>query len=247
MADGRVSTKCDKDAYHIRDIEKYYEDYKKTVQDQFPHAEDIVTKGVSTTKSSTRPSLSSMSSGGASEVPSKRPRRSVSVGASTDLPLFYSEATYMQQSVLNASVCNLCDDNVDSDASDVGEQSFCVDSALYGDALMYHCMATGTAESPELKEPNTIKQAYALPDRDKWREAVEAELEMIRQFNVFSPPVKLPPGAIPLSSRWVFKRKRDHLGNVVKYVSRSDYKGKKLEDLEKAQWYLSREISNLSK
>jgi hypothetical protein len=38
-----------------------------------------------------------------------------------------------------------------------------------------------------------------------------------------------------------------NLGNVVKYVSRSDYKGKKLEDLKKAQWYLNREISNLSK
>jgi hypothetical protein len=38
-----------------------------------------------------------------------------------------------------------------------------------------------------------------------------------------------------------------NLGNVVKYVSRSDYKGKKLEDLKKARWYLCREISNLSK
>lgn len=38
-----------------------------------------------------------------------------------------------------------------------------------------------------------------------------------------------------------------NLGNVVKYVSRSDYKGKKLEDLKKAQWYLSREINNLTK
>ena len=38
-----------------------------------------------------------------------------------------------------------------------------------------------------------------------------------------------------------------NLGNVVKYVSRSDYKGKKLEDLKKAQWYLNREVSNLEK
>ena len=38
-----------------------------------------------------------------------------------------------------------------------------------------------------------------------------------------------------------------NLGNVVKYVSRSDYKGKKLEDLKKARWYLCREIINLSK
>ena len=38
-----------------------------------------------------------------------------------------------------------------------------------------------------------------------------------------------------------------NLGNVVKYVSRSDYKGNKVEDLKKARWYLCREISNLSK
>jgi hypothetical protein len=33
-----------------------------------------------------------------------------------------------------------------------------------------------------------------------------------------------------------------HLGQVVKYVSRADSKGKRLEDLKKAQWYLNREI-----
>lgn len=38
-----------------------------------------------------------------------------------------------------------------------------------------------------------------------------------------------------------------NLGNVVKYVSRSNYKGKKLEDLKKARWYLCREIINMEK
>lgn len=38
-----------------------------------------------------------------------------------------------------------------------------------------------------------------------------------------------------------------HLGNVVKYVTRADHKGNKLEDLKKAQWYLNRAISNLEK
>ena len=38
-----------------------------------------------------------------------------------------------------------------------------------------------------------------------------------------------------------------NLGNVIKYVSRADHKGNKLEDLKKAQWYLTREIENLSK
>jgi hypothetical protein len=38
-----------------------------------------------------------------------------------------------------------------------------------------------------------------------------------------------------------------NLGNVVKYITRADHKGSKLEDLQKAQWYLNREIKNLSK
>jgi hypothetical protein len=35
-----------------------------------------------------------------------------------------------------------------------------------------------------------------------------------------------------------------NLGNVVKYITRADHKGNKLQDLQKAQWYLSREIAN---
>jgi len=32
------------------------------------------------------------------------------------------------------------------------------------------------------------------------------------------------------------------LGNAVKYISRADHKGNRLENLKKAQWYLNREI-----
>ena len=33
-----------------------------------------------------------------------------------------------------------------------------------------------------------------------------------------------------------------HLGNVVKYVARAGRKGDRLRDLQKARWYLDREI-----
>jgi hypothetical protein len=33
-----------------------------------------------------------------------------------------------------------------------------------------------------------------------------------------------------------------NMGNVVKYVMRADHKGKSLEDLKKARWYLDREL-----
>lgn len=40
-----------------------------------------------------------------------------------------------------------------------------------------------------------------------------------------------------------------HLGNVVKYIARAGKKDsdKIIEDLEKAKWYLTREIDNLKK
>lgn len=36
-------------------------------------------------------------------------------------------------------------------------------------------------------------------------------------------------------------------GNVIKYVTRANYKGKQLEDLKKAAWYLDRLITELEK
>lgn len=33
------------------------------------------------------------------------------------------------------------------------------------------------------------------------------------------------------------------LGNTVKYIARAEHKGATLQDLEKARWYLDREIS----
>jgi len=38
-----------------------------------------------------------------------------------------------------------------------------------------------------------------------------------------------------------------NLGNVVKYISRADYKGDRLENLKKAQWYMNREVELASK
>jgi hypothetical protein len=38
-----------------------------------------------------------------------------------------------------------------------------------------------------------------------------------------------------------------NLGNVVKYISRADYKGDRLENLKKAQWYMNREVALASK
>lgn len=37
-----------------------------------------------------------------------------------------------------------------------------------------------------------------------------------------------------------------HLGNVVKYISRAEHKGTKIQDLKKAQWYLNRYVQTVT-
>ena len=37
-----------------------------------------------------------------------------------------------------------------------------------------------------------------------------------------------------------------NLGNVIKYITRADLKGAKIEDLHKARWYLDREITRVT-
>lgn len=34
-----------------------------------------------------------------------------------------------------------------------------------------------------------------------------------------------------------------HLGNAIKYIARAEYKGNPKQDLEKARWYLDRQIA----
>ena len=38
-----------------------------------------------------------------------------------------------------------------------------------------------------------------------------------------------------------------HEGNCIKYIARAKYKGRELEDLKKAQWYLNRRIQDMEK
>ena len=232
LSDGRVSTKCDRDPYHVRDVEKYYDDYVATVKERFPHQDSDNVGGMGLghgVSSSIESSTLLGDNGGARLTRSSGRRRGTSVASLAEggLPLFYSEGDAIkddgyiraEESVFTASVCRLDESIEVGDSVDVENDKY-IEAALCGDVIVEHCLATGVGVVPEDSEPNTIRQAFALPDRDKWREAVDVEMEMIKQFNVFSFPMLLPDGAKPLNCRWVFKRKKDQFGNVIKYKAR---------------------------
>ena len=73
-----------------------------------------------------------------------------------------------------------------------------------------------------------------------------------RQIEMFEPkadPVNNPAhytvGGIETIDFIEAKKLGYNLGNVIKYLTRADHKGNKMEDLRKAQWYLAREINSL--
>ena len=66
--------------------------------------------------------------------------------------------------------------------------------------------------------------------------------EVIVSSDTVNHPAHYKVGGIETIDFIEAKKLGYNLGNVVKYITRADHKGNKLEDLRKAQWYLTREI-----
>ena len=69
--------------------------------------------------------------------------------------------------------------------------------------------------------------------------------QAISQHDAVNHPAHYTAGGIETIDFIEAKKLGYNLGNVVKYITRSGLKGNQLEDLRKAQWYLSREIATL--
>jgi hypothetical protein len=57
-------------------------------------------------------------------------------------------------------------------------------------------------------------------DWDKWKEAIEVEIDSLNKRNVFSAVRPTPPGILPVGYKLVFVRKRNKNNKVVRYKVR---------------------------
>jgi hypothetical protein len=71
--------------------------------------------------------------------------------------------------------------------------------------------------------------------------SVEEMLQETKEDLVNHPP-HYTSGGIEVIDFIEAKKFNYHLGNAIKYVSRASHKGNYIQDLEKAKWYLEREI-----
>ena len=76
------------------------------------------------------------------------------------------------------------------------------------------------------------------PAVEEWREAIAKRHAAADPVEMPSHYRHLPVECIDVAEHFGYR-----LGNVIKYVWRADHKGKPLEDLRKARFYLDREIA----
>lgn len=121
--------------------------------------------------------------------------------------------------------------------------------------------ATGAKKSTVYKIRYIMKKAglfangAASASRQKQRghQPTTIDFSDIKQLTLFNDkpdnvnhPAHYKVGGIETIDFIEAKKLNYNLGNVVKYITRADHKGNRKEDLEKARWYLDREIKSIS-
>ncbi len=81
-----------------------------------------------------------------------------------------------------------------------------------------------TAEEELRSEPTSCEEAMNAPDAMMWKAAMEEEIASLLSFGTWDLEL-LPFGSKALPCKWVFKIKRDALGNIERYKARLVAKG----------------------
>ena len=103
-------------------------------------------------------------------------------------------------------------------------------------------LSVGTTEIPMFEGTSNRLVELSIRPKIRMQGSDGAQREL---FDAVDHPEHYKVGGIETIDFIEAKKLNYNIGNVVKYLTRADYKGNKLEDLRKAQWYLTREISAL--
>jgi hypothetical protein len=101
----------------------------------------------------------------------------------------------------------------------------------------------GTSASYVYAVKHNSLKANKPEQRMQGRQIENPQIEMIEpQADPVNHPAHYKAGGIETIDFIEAKKLNYNLGNVVKYIARSDLKGNRQQDLEKALWYLNREL-----
>ena len=94
------------------------------------------------------------------------------------------------------------------------------------------------------KSFKALLEEVRIKPTDKIRMEAPERMTVSATPDLVNNPAHYTTGGIETIDFIEAKKLNYNLGNVIKYLTRADYKGNKLEDLRKAQWYLTREINS---
>ncbi|XP_057954630.1 uncharacterized protein LOC131148738 [Malania oleifera] len=69
-------------------------------------------------------------------------------------------------------------------------------------------------------EPRTVEECQYRNDWPKWKEAIQAELDLLAKRKVFGPVVQTHENVKPVGYKWVFVCKRNEMNEIVRYKAR---------------------------
>jgi hypothetical protein len=108
-----------------------------------------------------------------------------------------------------------------------------------------------TKDKPLSAYERLMKDSLAMSsnERPRIRMQVSPSTNIVKPYgtDMVNHPPHYTAGGIETIDFIEAKKLGYNLGNVVKYITRSDLKGDRLENLKKAQWYLNREVNNMTK
>jgi transposase InsO family protein len=80
--------------------------------------------------------------------------------------------------------------------------------------------AASSANSAGYKEPATLREALDSPDAEQWKQAIEKEVQALEDMGTFTVIDDLPKGRKAVSSKLVFRVKRNADGSIERFKAR---------------------------
>ncbi|KAL1208246.1 Retrovirus-related Pol polyprotein from transposon TNT 1-94 [Cardamine amara subsp. amara] len=88
------------------------------------------------------------------------------------------------------------------------------------DDIFAYKVALELMDINEDPKPTSILECTQRSDWIKWKEVINVELNSLRKRNVFGPIIRTPFDIKPVGYKWVFVRKRNEHGTIVRHKAR---------------------------
>lgn len=94
------------------------------------------------------------------------------------------------------------------------------DICFENDLILCCHVAMGLVDDDEEPDPQSMEECRKSLHWKEWREAIDSEMKSLLKRNVFGPIQETPENVVLVGYRWIFVKKRNANGEVIRYKAR---------------------------